>query len=241
VLAVAAAVVVLAAVGIVLGVVLSGGKKGIDASTLPTNGSVANGLPGAADVHALFHGIPQDGETLGSAKAPVTLVEYIDLQCPFCQEFETQVMPDVVKRFVRTGKVKVEARVLAFIGPDSVRGRDAMIAAGLQRKAFDFAALLYDNQRTENTGWLSDGMVASAASSIPGLDPQTLFRQRGSQQVGALAAGYDKAAAADGVHQTPTLYTGVSGGPLSVVKMASALDETALVKALRFDLASVNQ
>ena len=77
----------------------------------------------------LFKGIPQNGLTLGTPKAPVTMVEYIDLQCPICQQFETQVMPDIITKYVRTGKVKVEARVLDFIGPDSSRGRNAMIAA----------------------------------------------------------------------------------------------------------------
>ena len=31
-----------------------------------------------------------------------------------------------------------------------------MIAAGAQNKAFNFAQILYDNQGTENTGWLND-------------------------------------------------------------------------------------
>ena len=56
-----------------------------------------------------------------------------------------------------------------------MRGRNATIAAGLQNKAFDFAEILYDNQRTENTGWLTSAMVAQAAASIPGLNvPQLL-------------------------------------------------------------------
>ena len=62
--------------------------------------------------------------------------------------------------------MKVELRTLAFIGPDSARGRDALIAAGEQNKLFSFLQLLYTNQGTENTGWLDDDFVKAAAASI---------------------------------------------------------------------------
>jgi protein-disulfide isomerase len=233
VLAAAAAVIVVAVVGIVLAVVLTGGKSGTNVSALPTNGSVSEGLPGAADVNAMFKGIPQTGLVLGSPKAKVTLTEYIDLQCPYCQQFETSVMPDVVARYVKTGKVKVEARPLAFIGPDSVRGRKAMIAAGEQGKAFNLAELLYINQGTENTGWLSDTTIADAARSIPGLDSRTLFTARDSSAVAAKAAAVDREGKADGVNQTPTLYVGSKQ-----VALKSPTDGASLTRALDAALAS---
>ena len=121
-----AAAIVIAGVGIGVGVALSGGGSSSTSGNVPTYGSLANGLPGAAEVYNLFKGIPQKGNVLGSPSAPVTMVEYIDLQCPFCQQFETQVMPDLVKNYVRPGKVKVEVRPLAFIGTDSIRGRNAL-------------------------------------------------------------------------------------------------------------------
>ena len=118
--------------------------------------------------------------TLGAANAPVTLVEYIDLQCPICREFETTVMPDLIAKYVKTGKVKVEARVLKFIGPDSERGRNAMLAAAEQNKAFDFSQVLYANQGTENTGWLTDDMIGQIAASVPGMRVHDLLSARNS-------------------------------------------------------------
>jgi protein-disulfide isomerase len=232
VLAIGGGIVVLAVVGIVLAIVLSGGKSSAT-GTLPTTGSLANALPGASDVNTLLAGIPQKGTTLGSAKAPVTLVEYIDLQCPFCREFETQVMPNIIKRYVRTGKLKLDAHVLAFIGPDSLRGRNAMLAASSQNKAFNYAQLLYANQGTENTGWLDDNMVTQAALSVPGLNPRQLVDERNSSSVKQLGAAFDDDARSANVNATPTLFVARSGGPARRVPLQSPTDSASVEQAIQ--------
>jgi protein-disulfide isomerase len=235
VFAVAGAIVVLAAVGVTLGVVFSGGFSGgsSNGSTeVPTYGSLANGLPGATRVNTLFEGIPQRGNVLGSPGAPVTMIEYVDLQCPDCREFETQVMPSIVRTYVRPGKLKVAVRPLASIGPDSVRGRKAMIAAGTQGKSFEFAEILYVNQQTENTGWLSDGMVTQAAESIPGLNVLRLLRDRNAASTDKKARSYESLASADQVDSTPMLFVGKSGEYEVPVAMSSPTDKATLVDAI---------
>jgi protein-disulfide isomerase len=187
--------------------------------------STANGLPGSARVNAMFKRIPQHGMTLGSPRAPVTLVAYIELQCPYCREFETNVLPIIVKRYVATGKVKIEARPLAFLGPDSNRGRNAMIAAAGQNKAFNFAELLYLNQGAEDSGWLSDHMVARIAKSIPGLDPRRLFAAR-SSDVKRQARNFDREGRE--IEGTPTLFVGTRGRKSA----ETAADAPALTKAI---------
>jgi protein-disulfide isomerase len=221
----AAVIVALLAVGAVLAVKLTGGE---DAKPPPPG--VA--LPGSGDVQRLLKGIPQSGNVLGSPTAPVTMVEYVDLQCPFCQEFETQVMPTVIERYVRSGKLKVEARVLAFIGPDSLRGQSAAIAAGQQDKQFNFVQLLYGNQAGENSGWLSDDMVRSAAASIPGLDVDKLLAASDSDAIHAQAKRYVTQATADKVTGTPTLLVGGSGGTLTTVALSSPTDLQSVADAV---------
>lgn len=61
----------------------------------------------------------------------------------------------------------MEARIIAFIGPNSSVGRKAGIAAGNQDKLFNYMQILFDNQGKENTGWLDDAMVQRAAE-FPG-------------------------------------------------------------------------
>jgi protein-disulfide isomerase len=230
----ATAVVVLAAIGVVLAVVLSSGSS---KAAVPARGSLVNALPGAAKVQKLLQRIPQHGNVLGSQSAPVTLVEYIDLQCPYCQQLETQAMPSLIASYVRTGKVKIEARPIAFIGPDSQRGRLAAIAAGEQNKLFNFAQILYLNQGTENTGWLSDQMIVSTAASIPGLDVSSLLAASNSDTAKAQAGTYDQQAAKDSVQATPTILVGTSGGPLRPVVLKSPTDGQSVASAITTVLA----
>jgi protein-disulfide isomerase len=236
VLAIVGGVVVLAAIGIGLALALGGGSKA--SNNYPAIGTLKNALPGASNVQTLFKGVPQNGLTLGNPKAPVTMIEYIDLQCPFCQQFETQVMPDIITKYVRTGKVKIEARILAFIGADSSRGRKAMIAAAAQNRAYNFSEILYYNQGTENTGWLSDAMVGQAVSSIPGIHVHTVLNLESSGSVSSQAKGFDAQGAADKVLGTPTLFAGKTGTKGKQIPLSSPTDSKSVVTALDAALAS---
>src|SRR2546430_6682263 len=133
-------------VGAVVGIALAvGGNSSSSAATIPTVGSLTNALPDAAAVQREFAGIPQNGLVLGSAKAPLTMVEYIDLQCPGCRAFETSVAPSIVSEFVRGGKLKIDARPIAVIGPDSIPDRQESIAASEKNRAFTLAHLTSAN------------------------------------------------------------------------------------------------
>lgn len=213
------------AVAVLLVVVFAGGNSGSSSASGTT-------LPDADAIAQQLDGIPQHGNVLGKANAPATMIEYIDLQCPVCRAFETDTMPTILQRYVRSGKLKVEARPIAFIGPDSERGRRGMIAAEKQNRAFNFSQLLYFNQGTENTGWLDDKMVASAATSIPGVDVKALQDATGSSAVADAEKTYDSQAQADGVKGTPTLLVGKTGGKLTEVSPGQAPDAATLGAAI---------
>src|SRR5262249_46701091 len=118
------ATVAVIAVVVVALTVMRGGGSATTAGNVPARGSLGNAVPGAGAVHALLKGVPQHGNVLGSPNAPVTMAEYVDLQCPYCRQFELSVMPKLVSNYVRTGKLRIELRPVAFIGADSVRGRN---------------------------------------------------------------------------------------------------------------------
>jgi protein-disulfide isomerase len=224
VLIAAGVVALLVVVAIVLGVLLTGKSD--------SNSATASKLPDAADVQQLFTGIPQNGNVLGKPSAPVTVITYVDLQCPFCRQFETEAMPTIVNNYVRKGKAKVETRVISFIGPDSQTGREAALAAAQQNKMFNFNQLLYDNQGTENTGWLDDNVINSAAASIPGLDVSRFQSDRGSEAVKNAAAKIDSQADRAAVRSTPTIYVVHKGGKPQLVNLSSPGDPSALEAAI---------
>ncbi len=227
-LAGAACAVAVAAAAIVLS------ARGGEETATPTVGG--NRLPHAAQVHALFKGVPQRGMMLGSTAAPVTLVEYFDLQCPYCAAFGTDTLPQIVRRYIRPGKVRLEVRPLAFIGPDdSIRGRKALIAASFQNRAFDYAAVLFANQGPENA-WLSDEVIGTAARSVHGLDVARLLRERSSATTANVAARFDAQQAADGVPGVPTFFVkknDEAGSGKRLVNPSAETLESELEAALR--------
>jgi 2-hydroxychromene-2-carboxylate isomerase len=113
-----------------------------------------------------------------------------------------------------------------------VRGQSAAIAAGQQDKEFNFIQLLYANQAGENSGWLSDDMVRSAAASIPGLDVEKLLAASDSDAVHAQAKLYVTQATADKLTATPTILVGPSGGTLTKVKLSSPTDFQSVADAI---------
>ena len=221
-------------VGAIVGISLAvGGNSSSSAATIPAVGSLTNALPNAAAVQREFAGIPQNGLVLGSAKAPLTMVEYIDLQCPGCRAFETSVAPSIVSEFVRAGKLKIEARPIAFIGPDSIPARQAMIAASQQNRAFNFAQITYANQGTENTGWLNQTFIEHAAASVPGMKVKRVVDDQDSSFVTDATHRIDAQANADRVSQTPTLLLGKTGSKLNPVSSAATFDPAKLAAAIR--------
>lgn len=189
-------------------------------------------LPAAAEEIAVFRDVPQDGLALGKADAPVTLVEWVDLQCPFCRQFEVEAMPRLVERHVRAGTLRIELRGLSFLGPDSERGLRAVLAAGRQDALYELKGLLYANQGEENSGWLTEDLVTAAARSIPGVDVRRLLSDMESDAVEGQMRAHAAEAQTLGVNSTPTILVGPTGGDLSVVEMTSASDVAAIERAI---------
>ena len=78
------------------------------ATLLPTLAPAADSGPGGDAANLLA--ISKDDRILGSPTAPITIVEYASLTCPHCAHFTDEVLPEIKKKWIDTGKVKLVLR-----------------------------------------------------------------------------------------------------------------------------------
>jgi protein-disulfide isomerase len=80
--------------------------------------------PMLADAQSLLR-VTKDDRILGNPEAPITIVEYASMTCPHCAHFQDDVLPEIRKKWIDTGKAKL---VLRDFPLDEPALRAAMIA-----------------------------------------------------------------------------------------------------------------
>lgn len=110
--------------------------------------------------------VTKDDPIKGDANAKLTVVEFADYQCPFCERFFTQVMPSLQKDYIDTGKIKFVFKNLAFLGQESTDAANAAKCAQEQNKFWEFHDYLYSHQGQENSGAFSVDNLKKFAGAI---------------------------------------------------------------------------
>ncbi|MFB7635052.1 DsbA family protein [Streptomyces sp. NPDC056149] len=111
-----------------------------------------------------------DPLALGKPDAPVVLVEYADYQCSFCGRFNRETKPDLVKKYVEDGTLRIEFRNFTIYGADSERAARASWAAGQQGKFWQLHDELYAKTR-KGDALAEDKLVELARTAgVPDLD-----------------------------------------------------------------------
>jgi protein-disulfide isomerase len=218
-----------AVVVVVVAIVISQGGSD-DSDKGPAAGGGAQPSQ-SAEVKALFGGIPQQGVTLGEPDAPATLIEFADLQCPFCAQYTTDALPTVIQDYVRPGRLKMELRLLRFIGPDSERGAEVAAAATLQDKGWDFSDLFFRNQGEENSGYATNAFLQRLARETPGLDVDQLDSDLGSPPAQAIIRQAEREGNRLSVSGTPSFFVQKGKGQPQPLEL-SALDADSVTAAL---------
>jgi protein-disulfide isomerase len=108
-----------------------------------------------------------------------------------------------VNTYVRTGKVRLQARTLHFIGSDSTRAAQVAAGAQAQGRLWPFLEAFYASQGEENSGYVTDSYLRGVARAS-GVDASRAlaYAQTGAAQAHLTAA--DSQAAKLGIDSTPT-------------------------------------
>ncbi|HEU4379008.1 MAG TPA: DsbA family protein [Hyphomicrobiaceae bacterium] len=86
---------------------------------------------------------------LGRADAPVTIIKYASMTCPYCRRFQLEAFPVLKKDYIDTGKVRFIIREFP-IGKQS-----GLATVALRCAAPDKYFALYDKLMAQQTSWVS--------------------------------------------------------------------------------------
>lgn len=124
---------------------------------------------------------------IGDAEAPVTIIEYSSLTCPHCASFHNEVLPDLKKKYVETGKVRMVFRDFPLNEP-----------------AVDAAVLAHCAGPDRYVGFL-DVLFQTQASWASSPDPREALKQLGKLgglDEGQMDACFNDESMVDGVLQS---------------------------------------
>ncbi len=171
-----------------------------------------------------------DDMTLGSPKAPVTVIEYASASCPHCARFNNDVFPAFKARYIDTGKVRYVLR--EFITPPEEVAVAGFIAARCAGRDKYFAVVdqfFHGQAKMYQTGDLAAALVSAA--KVGGVSqPQLEACLNDKAAESALMARVDTYEKRDNIHSTPTFLIG--GRRLEGETTLAKLD--AAVAAARF-------
>ncbi len=198
---------------IIAGVIIAGAvvyaSKQSSQSAQPVAANPQQQVAPAVDVSK----VKTDGKPfIGNANAPVTMAYWYDYQCPFCQRAEQETMPQIIKNYVDTGKLKIVFKDYQFLSEDSQRLGKVSRAVWdtAPDKFYQWHKAVYDNQGIENTGWATDAKILSITTGVLGATDA----QRVMQLAKTNAAAYQEEMDAD---KAEGAAMGISGTPGTII------------------------
>jgi protein-disulfide isomerase len=201
---------VVAVVAVIIAISSSGGNSNSNsAAATPKNPQQQQQQTAISrQVNGSLAGIHQSGMTLGSPKAPVTVTEFGDLECPVCRDFALSSENQLIANEVKSGKVKLVYKSLQTATQDAATfgvQQSAAYAAGQQNKGWNFVLLFYHEQGAEGSGYVNATYLDGLARQIPGLHFATWQTASKSPTLLAQVQADENAAQAQGFTATPSI------------------------------------
>jgi hypothetical protein len=170
------------------------------------------------EVTALLAGIPQEGQTLGTPTAPVTLQLFAELEDYSSDGWFLTYLPAIIRKFVRTNLLKIEYRAFKTntIGSETfVKQQAAALAAGVQNKLWNYVYTFYYEQGKEYSPYVTETYLDNIAGQVPALNIQQWNLARNADPRIEQIVEEDQQGRAEGIHVTPAYRIGRTGGALN--------------------------
>jgi protein-disulfide isomerase len=165
----------------------------------------------------------------GSASAQAVMIVYSDFQCPYCGRFAREVLPEIERRYIRTGRVALVFRHLPLPNhPHAVRAAWNAECAGQQGKFWEMHDAIFAEEALDERSLL-------ALPDAITLDREKFEECLGDEAVRDKVQTSAKEANVLGVRSTPTVFFGVPirEGTVQVsVAIAGALPAPEFAKRL---------
>lgn len=142
---------------------------------------------------------------LGDAKAPITIVEYADFQCPFCERYFQQNQTTFISQYVNSGKARFVWKDYAFLGQESVWAAEAARCANDQNKFWVYHDYLFSHQGAENSGAFSKANLKKFAVAL-GLNTSQFNSCLDTDKYAPIIQKETQEASAIGVNGTPATF-----------------------------------
>jgi len=168
---------------VLLGVGIAGLVAAIISLSVGTGGPKVIRISGGNDVQELLGGVQQDGSSLGSPDAPVTLGLFTDLQCSTCDTYQRDTVDPLIARYARGDQVRFEFHNYSLGQADVTQSAYAATAAGNQDREWQFAELFFRNQDEAPAGNVTDQFLDDLGNSITDFDIDAWHQAMDSDQV----------------------------------------------------------
>jgi protein-disulfide isomerase len=198
---------------VLLGVGVAGLVGAIISISVGTGGPKVIRISGGNDVQELLGGVQQDGSSLGSPDAPVTLGLFTDLQCSTCDTYQRDTVDPLIAKYARGDQVRFELHNYSLGQADVTQSAYAASAAGEQDREWQFAELFFRNQDEAPGGNVTDEFLDDIGNSIPDFDLDAWHQAMGSDQVKEEVDADQKLAAQYGLRvEAPSIVVDGPGG-----------------------------
>jgi protein-disulfide isomerase len=194
----------------ILGVVAISLIVGFGAGNIATNNCEADlldaeplaAVPTDLDVSG---GVTEDGYYfLGAENAPITMIEYTDYQCPYCQAYTIQTFPEIKQKDISTGRVKYIVKDLPITGhTKAYNASNATRCSGEQGLYWEMHEKIFLAQRNWSGASDVDATFAEYAEEL-GADKETFEVCIATNKYAEQIAGDVQEANSVGISGTPS-------------------------------------